>query len=201
MNKLLIATNNKKKLKEMSAILSDLGFECVTLADMGLDIDPEETGATFAENSYIKARCGMEASRLPCIADDSGLCVDALGGAPGIYSARYCEGSDEDRTALLLKNMENVPDESRSARFVSAITCVFPNGDTVAAEGCCEGEITRKAAGDGGFGYDPVFFVKEHDATFAEIPQEIKNMISHRANALKIFKSKMELYLNENGLK
>ena len=94
MNKLLIATNNKKKLKELSAILVDLGFECVTLADMNLDIDPEETGTTFAENAYIKAKCGMEASNLPCIADDSGLAVDALNGAPGIYSARYCEGTD-----------------------------------------------------------------------------------------------------------
>ncbi|MBQ2911824.1 MAG: RdgB/HAM1 family non-canonical purine NTP pyrophosphatase [Clostridia bacterium] len=201
MNKLLIATNNQKKLKELSAILIDLGFECVTLRDMGLDIDPEETGTTFAENSYIKAKCGMEASGLPCIADDSGLAVDALDGAPGIYSARYCEGTDEDRVAFLLKNMENVADSDRTARFVSAITCVFPNGDTISAEGYCEGVITRQVMGDGGFGYDPVFLVPEHKATFAQIPQAVKNEISHRANALKIFKAKMELYLKEGGLK
>ncbi|MBQ6932940.1 MAG: RdgB/HAM1 family non-canonical purine NTP pyrophosphatase [Clostridia bacterium] len=201
MNKLLIATNNQKKLKELSAILIDLGFECVTLRDMGLDIDPEETGTTFAENSYIKAKCGMEASGLPCIADDSGLAVDALDGAPGVYSARYCEGTDEDRVAFLLKNMENVDDGNRTARFVSAITCVFPNGDTIAAEGYCEGVITREVMGDGGFGYDPVFYVKAHKATFAQIPQAVKNEISHRANALKIFKGKMELYLKEGGLK
>ena len=201
LNKLLIATNNQKKLKELSAILIDLGFECVTLRDMGLDIDPEETGTTFAENSYIKAKCGMEASGLPCIADDSGLAVDALDGAPGIYSARYCEGTDEDRVAFLLKNMENVADGNRTARFVSAITCVFPNGDTIAAEGYCEGVITREVMGDGGFGYDPVFLVPEHKATFAQIPQAVKNEISHRANALKIFKGKMELYLKEGGLK
>ena len=201
LNKLLIATNNQKKLKELSAILIDLGFECVTLRDMGLDIDPEETGTTFAENSYIKAKCGMEASGLPCIADDSGLAVDALDGAPGIYSARYCEGTDEDRVAFLLKNMENVADSDRTARFVSAITCVFPNGDTISAEGCCEGVITREVMGDGGFGYDPVFYVEAHKATFAQIPQAVKNEISHRANALKIFKGKMELYLKEGGLK
>lgn len=201
LNKLLIATNNQKKLKELSAILIDLGFECVTLRDMGLDIDPEETGTTFAENSYIKAKCGMEASGLPCIADDSGLAVDALDGAPGIYSARYCEGTDEDRMAFLLKNMENVADNNRTARFVSAITCVFPNGDTISAEGYCEGVITREVMGDGGFGYDPVFYVEAHNATFAQIPQAVKNEISHRANALKIFKGKMELYLKEGGLK
>jgi len=201
LNKLLIATNNQKKLKELSAILIDLGFECVALRDMGLDIDPEETGTTFAENSYIKAKCGMEASGLPCIADDSGLAVDALDGAPGIYSARYCEGTDEDRVAFLLKNMENVADGNRTARFVSAITCVFPNGDTISAEGYCEGVITREVMGDGGFGYDPVFYVEAHKATFAQIPQAVKNEISHRANALKIFKGKMELYLKEGGLK
>ncbi len=201
LNKLLIATNNKKKLKELSAILIDLGFECVTLGDMNLDIDPEETGTTFAENAYIKAKCGMEASNLPCIADDSGLAVDALGGAPGIYSARYCEGTDEDRVAFLLKNMENVADSDRTARFVSSISCVFPNGDTISAEGYCEGVITREVMGDGGFGYDPVFYVAEHKGTFAQIPQAVKNEISHRANALKIFKAKMELYLSEGGLK
>ena len=201
LNKLLIATNNKKKLKELSSILVDLGFECVTLADMNLDIDPEETGTTFAENAYIKAKCGMEASNLPCIADDSGLAVDALNGAPGIYSARYCEGTDEDRTAFLLKNMENVADSDRTARFVSSISCVFPNGDTISAEGYCEGVITRQVMGDGGFGYDPVFYVEEHKATFAQIPQAVKNEISHRANALKIFKEKKELYLSEGGLK
>ena len=201
LNKLLIATNNKKKLKELSAILVDLGFECVTLGDMNLDIDPEETGATFAENAYIKAKCGMEASGLPCIADDSGLAVDALNGAPGIYSARYCEGTDEDRTAFLLKNMENVADSDRTARFVSSISCVFPNGDTISAEGYCEGVITQEVMGDGGFGYAPVFYVEEHKATFAQIPQAVKNEISHRANALKIFKAKMELYLSEGGLK
>lgn len=201
LNKLLIASNNKKKLKEMSAILNELGFECVTLGDMGIQCDPEETGTTFAENSYIKARCGMEASNLPCIADDSGLAVDALGGAPGIYSARYCEGTDEDRVAFLLENMKNVADDDRTARFVSAITCVFPNGDTIAAEGYCEGTITREVMGEGGFGYDPVFYVDAHKGTFAQIPQEVKNEISHRANALKIFKKKMELYLREGGLK
>lgn len=201
MNKLLIASNNKKKLKEMSDILSRLGFECVTPLELGITTDPEETGSTFLENSRIKAECGMKNSSLPCIADDSGLCVDALDGAPGIYSARYCPGSDEDRTAFLLKNMENIPDSDRSARFVSAITCVFPHGGVVSSEGFCEGEITREPKGGGGFGYDPVFFVKEYGATFAEIPQEIKNKISHRANALKIFKSKMELYLKENGLR
>ena len=191
LNKLLIATNNKKKLKELSSILIDLGFECVTLGDMNLDIDPEETGKTFAENAYIKAKCGMEASNLPCIADDSGLAVDALNGAPGIYSARYCEGTDEDRTVFLLKNMENVADSDRTARFVSSISCVFPNSDIISAEGYCEGVITRQVMGDGGFGYDPYFYYEPFGKTFSELSSEEKNAISHRANALKALVEKI----------
>ena len=199
LNKLLIASNNQKKLKEMETILSSLGFECINLKEAGIVSDPEETGTTFEENAFIKASFGMKESGLPCIADDSGLAVDALNGAPGVYSARYCEGSDEDRTKLLLKNMENVPEGERSARFVSAICCVFPNGDKVEARGECEGEIAFAPSGAGGFGYDPVFYVKETGATFAEMDGEIKNKISHRGRALASFKVKMELYLAEKG--
>lgn len=200
MNKLLIASNNQKKLKEMSDILFQMGFECVTLKDMGIASEPEETGTSFMENAIIKAQFGMSLSRIPCIADDSGLCCDALNGAPGIYSARYCEGTDEERTALLLKNMENVPNDMRTARFVSAVCCVFPNGDKVCAQGICEGVITKEPCGMGGFGYDPVFYVPSENATFSEISQDTKNKISHRANALKAFKGKMQLYLNEKSL-
>ena len=198
LSKMLIASNNKKKLLEMSAILSSLGFECVTLKDLNIECDPEETGKTFSENAYIKAKCGMEKSGLPCIADDSGLCCNALDGAPGIFSARYCDGTDEDRVAFLLKNMEDK--EDRKAHFVSAISCVFPNGDEVKSEGECHGEILRETHGTGGFGYDPVFYVSQHNGTFSEISQEIKNQISHRAVALEKFKEKMELYIKEKGL-
>ena len=149
LSKLLIASNNKKKLLEMSAILSSLGFACVTLKDLNIECDPEETGKTFSENAYLKANCGMEKSGLPCIADDSGLCCKALDGAPGIFSARYCDGTDEDRVAFLLKNMEDK--EDRKAHFVSAIYCVFRNRDEVKSEGECDGEIQRETRCQGGY--------------------------------------------------
>ncbi len=192
--KFIIATNNKKKLKELSAILSRLGIDAVSLAEAGVVSDAEETGETFEENSRIKAEAAMRASGLPAIADDSGLSVDALDGAPGVYSARYggdaCNG-DTERYELLLKNMENVPADKRTARFVSVITCVFTDGKVVCARGECEGEILTHPQGEGGFGYDPIFFLPSENASMAEISAERKNLISHRARALSEIEKKL----------
>ena len=193
--KFIIATNNKKKLREMGAILEKFGVEALSLAEAGIESDVEETGTTFEENSRLKAQAAMQVSGLPAIADDSGLVVDALGGEPGIYSARYggdkCK-DDVERYLYLLENMENVPEGERSARFVSVITCVFPDGREISARGEIEGEILREAQGEGGFGYDPIFFVPEEGMTTAEMPQERKNEISHRAKSLKIMAEKLE---------
>ena len=179
----VIATNNPKKLREIDAILKLVGASAVTMREAGIDTDPEETGLTFEENAYIKAHAACVASGKPAIADDSGLEVDALNKAPGIYSARYCEGSDSDRVDFLLKNMQGKSD--RTARFVSAVCCVFPSGECITVRGECEGVITEQAQGENGFGYDPVFFVPEHNCTFAQLAPEIKNKISHRAHALE----------------
>ncbi|MBE7059986.1 MAG: XTP/dITP diphosphatase [Ruminococcaceae bacterium] len=182
--KIVAATNNKNKLREFKEILSPLGYQIVSLKDLGIEIEVEETGKTFEENSMLKAKAILEATGMASLADDSGLEVDALGGEPGIYSARYCEGSDADRVAFLLDKMKDVPDGKRSARFVSAITLMFTDGDIVTARGTCEGKIAHEPAGKNGFGYDPIFFVESYGKTFAELSPEQKNMISHRGNAL-----------------
>lgn len=196
--KFVIATNNKKKLREMGAILEKFGVEALSLAEAGIESDVEETGTTFEENSRLKAVAAMQIANLPAIADDSGLEVDALGGAPGIYSARYggdaCR-DDKERYEYLLKNMENVPEGERSARFVSVITCVFPDGREFSARGEIEGELLFEAHGEGGFGYDPIFFVPEEGMTTAEMSQERKNEISHRAKSLKIMSEKLRQIL------
>ena len=189
--KIIAATKNKNKIKEFGDILK--GFEIISQEEAGVDIDVEETGTTFEENSLLKAMAIYKATGIPAIADDSGLEVDALGGEPGIYSARYGgEGlDDKDRVNLLLKNMQNIPDENRTARFVCAITYVDENG-TVTAKGTCEGRITHAPAGENGFGYDPVFFVQEFGKTTAEISAEEKNSISHRGKALRLFAEKIK---------
>ena len=179
----VIATNNPKKLREIDAILKLVGASAVTMREAGIDTDPEETGLTFEENAYIKAHAACMASGKPAIADDSGLEVDALNKAPGIYSARYCEGSDSDRVDFLLKNMQGK--QNRTARFVSAVCCVFPSGECITVRGECEGVIIEQPQGENGFGYDPVFFVPEQNCTFAQLAPEIKNKISHRAHALE----------------
>ena len=193
--KLVLASKNQKKLVEMNDILSHLGIEVCSEADAGVDVEVEETGSTFEENSLLKARAVMEASGLPAIADDSGLCVDCLSGAPGVYSARYGgEGlSDEDRYKILLENMRG--QLTRTAKFVSVITCCFPNGDVLSARGECPGTIAYAPMGDGGFGYDPVFFVPELKKTFSQLAPEEKNAVSHRGKALESFKEKLEGYL------
>ena len=195
--KLVLASKNSHKLVEMRDILSQLGVEVVLESDVGIDVDVEETGTTFEENAFLKAHAVMEASGLPAIADDSGLCVDALGGAPGVYSARYGgPGLDDAGYRLLLDNLRGQLD--RRGKFVSAICCCFPNGDRVEARGECPGTIAYAPKGEGGFGYDPVFFLPGLKKTFAELTAEEKNAVSHRGNALKAFREKLEAYLKGN---
>ena len=186
------------KLIEMQDILSAHGVEVVLQGELGLHVEVEETGSTFAENAMLKARAVMEASGLPAIADDSGVCVDALNGAPGIYSARYGgEGLDDvGRYQLLLNNLKGAT--SRTAHFTSAIACIFPNGDTIEAEGICPGTIGYAPQGDGGFGYDPVFFLPELRKTYAQLTPEEKAAVSHRGKALEIFDGKLREYLKNH---
>ena len=195
--KFVLASQNQKKLVEMNAILSHLGIEVCSEAQAGVDVEVEETGTTFEENSLLKAKAVMEASGMPAVADDSGLCVDALSGAPGVYSARYGgpELDDAGRYRLLLENMRG--QTPRTAKFVSVITCCFPNGDVISARGECPGTIAFVPMGEGGFGYDPVFFIPSLKKTFAQLSPEEKNAISHRGKALETFKSKLEEYLEK----
>lgn len=179
----VLASHNQKKLEELSAILGGLGIEVVPLPEDAPE--PEENGKTFEENARIKALSAHQYTGLPAIADDSGLAVDALSGEPGVYSARYCPGSDADRNAFLLKNMEHIDECERQARFVCAICCILPNEQEIMVHGACEGEILTELHGTGGFGYDPLFYVREYDCTFAELPVAVKNRISHRAHALE----------------
>ncbi|MBQ3355694.1 MAG: RdgB/HAM1 family non-canonical purine NTP pyrophosphatase [Oscillospiraceae bacterium] len=199
--KLVLASNNAHKLEELGAILSTLGMEVVSQKEAGVFVEPEENGTTFEENSYIKAKTVMDTCGLPTVADDSGLMVDALDGAPGVYSARFggeaCR-SDRDRLNYLLSRMEDVPDENRTAHFVSVITMLTPDGKRIVARGECPGRILREAHGENGFGYDPVFFVPEEGCTFAQLAPERKNQISHRARALEIFVRKIREE-NENA--
>ena len=195
--KLVLASKNKKKLAEMNDILSQLGVEVCSEAEAGVDVEVEETGTTFEENSLLKAKAVMRASGLPAIADDSGLCVDVLNGAPGVYSARYGgEGLDDTgRYRLLLDNMRG--QMPRTAKFVSVITCCFPNGDVLTARGECPGTIAFAPMGEGGFGYDPVFFLPERKKTFAQLSPGEKNAVSHRGKALELFRKKLEEYLKD----
>ena len=184
--RLIVASNNSNKLREFHEILGER-FDIVSMHEAGIDADIEENGTTFEENALIKAKSAAEFTGLPALADDSGLCVDALDGAPGIYSARYCEGTDEDRNAFLLKNMQDK--ENRACRFVCAIACVLADGETLTVRGECEGTLLRENHGAGGFGYDPLFYVEKYGCTFGELPAEVKNTISHRANALNKLKA------------
>ena len=195
--KYVLATHNPGKLKEMGAILARFGVEVVSPKDLGLTVDVEETGTTFAENAMLKAKAICAAAQLPAIADDSGLCVDALNGGPGVYSARYGgDGLDDrGRYMLLLNNMRG--QTTRAAHFACAIACAFPNGDTLTAEGRCDGTIAFAPMGEGGFGYDPVFFVPEKAKTFGQLTAEEKSAISHRGRALESFVEKLETYLKK----
>ena len=193
--KIVLASKNTHKLQEMQDILSAQGVEVILESAAGVDVEVEETGTTFEENSLLKARAVMEASGLPAIADDSGLMVDALNGAPGVYSARYGGPGLDDagRYRLLLENMRGVLD--RKCRFVSAITLCMPSGDIVTARGECPGTLAYAPQGENGFGYDPIFFVPEKKKTFAQLTAEEKNAISHRGRALQLFQEKLSAYL------
>lgn len=195
MQKFLLASHNKKKLVELSRILEPLGFTVVSPKDIeGGITEPEENGLTFEENALIKARSGAKETGLPTVADDSGLCVDALDGAPGIYSARYAgTGNDDDNNALLLKNLENVPEEKRTARFVSSIACVFPDGREFTVRGTVEGKIGFELQGNGGFGYDPLFISEK--GCFGLLSPEEKDSISHRHNAILKFIEELKNYI------
>lgn len=195
MQKFLLASHNKKKLVELSRILEPLGFTVISPKDIeGGIIEPEENGLTFEENALIKARSGAKETGLPTVADDSGLCVDALDGKPGIYSARYAgTGNDDDNNALLLKNLENVPEEKRTARFVSSIACVFPDGREFTVRGTVEGKIGYELQGDGGFGYDPLFISEK--GCFGLLSPEEKDSISHRHNAILKFVEELKNYI------
>ena len=195
--KLVLASDNKNKLREFRTLFENFGVELISKAESGFTEEVEETGETFAENARIKAEAVMQASGLPAIADDSGLCVDALNGAPGVYSARY-GGLDDDvaRYRLLLENLRGAG--ARTAHFHTAIVCCFPNGDRLDAAGDCFGTIAYAPQGDNGFGYDPVFFVPELRKTFAQLTPEEKNAISHRGNALRAFAAELKTYLEKN---
>ena len=209
--KFVLATHNPGKLKEMADILSGLGVEVVSPADVGISVDVEETGTTFVENAMLKAKAICAASGLPAIADDSGLCVDALNGGPGVYSARYGgeELDDRGRYTLLLQNMRG--QTTRAAHFACAIACAISAvisqiGDLAASaikrnhnvkDGRCDGAIAFAPMGTAGFGYDPVFLVPEKGRTFGQLTAEEKGAISHRGKALRAFSEKLATYLKK----
>jgi len=190
-NKIYVATNNKGKLKEIKAILPD--FEVLAIRDLGFDFEVEEDGETFAENSYKKAIELHKLTGCRVIADDSGLCVDALGGAPGVYSARYAgeHGNDEENILKLLTDLKDVPEEKRTAKFVCDICYIDEKGDVFHALGKCHGLITYEKKGENGFGYDPIMYIPELKKTMAELTPDEKNKISHRAKALELLKEKL----------
>ncbi len=193
--KVVLASKNPHKLVEISQITEKFGFDLVLQSELGIDMDVEETGTTFEENSYQKAYAVMKATGLPALADDSGIAVDALNGEPGIYSARY--GFDESlddwgRLELLLKNAEHIPDGQRQAQFVCVITFVTPEGQVIQARGEIHGELTREPRGENGFGYDPIFYYPPFGKTTAEISAEEKHTVSHRGKALRVFYDKLK---------
>jgi XTP/dITP diphosphohydrolase len=193
----LIATGNRGKLREIERILAPMGHTAVSLSQAGVCVRAEETGKTFEENAMIKALAASQAADMPCIADDSGLETDALGGAPGIFSARYAgEGAtDADRIAKLLAELADVPEEKRTARFICAVACVFPDGRFFTVRGACEGRIAFAPCGEGGFGYDPVFIEASSGRTFAQLAQAEKDAVSHRGRALRAFAEKLGEYI------
>ncbi|WP_444657889.1 RdgB/HAM1 family non-canonical purine NTP pyrophosphatase [Caproiciproducens sp. R2] len=193
--KFVMATHNQKKLQELERILMPLHIS-VSAPDLP---EVEETGTTFAENAFLKADSACRETGLPAVADDSGLMVDALGGAPGVYSARYAgeDATDLDRIHKLLDAVKDVPREKRTAKFVSAICCVFPDGTRITAQGECAGTIAFVPEGEGGFGYDPIFLV--NGKSFAQLTAEEKDEISHRGRALRAFAEKLRNRKEENG--
>ena len=185
--KVIIASNNKNKIREIKAIFDDVFDAVLSMSEAGLDMDIEENGHSFEENARIKARAVMEATHCAALADDSGLTVDALDGAPGIYSARYAgmHGDDEANNDKLLDVMKDVPDDQRQAAYRCAVVLVYPDGREYIGEGSCPGVILRERMGNGGFGYDPLFYMPGEHCSMAQLDPERKNQISHRARALE----------------
>lgn len=184
---ILVATLNEHKLREFARILEPLGYTVVSRAKYCPDTEVPEDGATFAENALIKATAVYRMTGRPCVADDSGLCVDALGGEPGVYSSRYAGGHGDDarNIAKLLDKMKNVPAEKRAGAFVCSVCCVFSPDDILTCEGRCEGRIAFAPAGEDGFGYDPVFLYGDGDRSIAQMSPEEKDAVSHRGRALR----------------
>jgi len=191
--KFVIATGNPGKVKDFDLLLSKVGHKAVSLKELDINVDVEETGTTFRENAYIKAKAIYDIVKLPTIADDSGLCVNALNGAPGVYSARFGgEGLDDrGRCLKLLEAMEG--NEERGAKFVSAICAVIDEDNIIEVSGECEGTLLKELAGDNGFGYDPLFYVEKFKKTFGEISKEEKNQISHRKKAMDELLKKLSI--------
>ena len=191
--KIVFATGNEGKMREVRLILQDLGFPVLSMKEAGVPLDIEENGTTFAENAMIKARAVWEKTGGIVLADDSGLVVDYLGGEPGVYSARYLgeDTSYEIKNQAIIDRLADAKEEERTARFVSAIAAVLPDGSELVTEGTVEGLIAHEPAGNGGFGYDPIFYLPEYGVTSAEIPIEKKNEISHRGKALEAMKIKL----------
>ena len=191
---LLVATNNPGKVREYADLLDGLGLELLGLAGIGLGNGVDETGQTFVENAQLKAQAYCRASRLLTLADDSGLEVEALGGAPGVHSARYAGpmASDADRIRKLLTALCSVPAEQRAARFRCVIALAWPDGRLETFEGQCEGVIAFEPKGTNGFGFDPIFYLPELGCTMAELPQDVKNRISHRAQAAELARKRLK---------
>lgn len=195
--RIIFATGNEGKIREIHKILGDAGIKVVTMKEAGIDVPIEENGSTFLENALIKARTIASASGEITMSDDSGLVVDALGGEPGIYSARWL-GEDTSyhiKNTEILRRLEGVPDEKRSARFICACACVFPDGRELTAEGVFEGRIGYEEKGENGFGYDPIFYVPSEGKYSAELTPEQKNAMSHRGQALRSMKEQLSTYL------
>lgn len=194
---IIIATGNKNKVREIRQILSGLSDKVISMKEAGISCDIEETGETFAENALIKARAVAAHCDGIVIADDSGLCVDAMGGAPGVYSARFMgeETPYSEKNAAIIEKLSGLEGQDRSARFVCAMAGVLPNGEEFVVEGVMEGQIAKESAGENGFGYDPIFFLPEYGKTSAEIAPEEKNRISHRGKALRGIREELSKHL------
>jgi XTP/dITP diphosphohydrolase len=197
---LLLASNNQGKLREIGQMLEPMGIVVKTAARAGFTEEVEETGDTFEANARLKACTVAQALGLPALADDSGLAVDALDGAPGVYSARYAgpNASDADRSTKLLRELSQVPPEKRGAAFVCVMACCLPTGQALTAEGRLEGRIALQPAGENGFGYDPVFELPERGCTVAQLTAEEKNAISHRGRALRKLAQNLEQFIKQN---
>ena len=198
-NRIVFATGNEGKMREIRMIMADIGIPVVSMKEAGVSADIEENGKTFEENAVIKAKTVMELTGEMAMADDSGLEIDYLGGAPGIYSARYM-GEDTPysiKNAALIEKLSEAQGEERSARFVCAIACVMPDGTTLTSLGVMEGRIDHEIKGENGFGYDPIFYLPEYGCTSAEITPEKKNELSHRGKALREMKEKLRNYLDQ----